>query len=124
MGGWRVAPAAGVPSNTDWDGGKTKMRSLFASFGRRRPDVNTASLRGTLKVVVVVAAAFAMVLAVPSAGYAVHDVGLFELDGNTVDNSPPVGGSNAPYDWESVFDASGNQTLTSATEPRLLTAAF
>src|SRR3954453_3444879 len=119
MGGWRVAPAAGVPSNTDWDWGETKMRSLFASFGRRRPEVITASLRGPLRVVVVVAAAFAMVLAVPSGGYAVHDIGLFELDGNTADNTQPVNGSNAPYDWESIFNTSGQQILMSVAEPRL-----
>ena len=100
------------------------MRSFFAPFGRRRTDVNTPSWRGTLRVVVVVAAAFAMVLAVPSAGYAVHDIGLFELDGNTADNSAPVNGSNAPYDWESVFDAGGNRILFPATEPRLLTTTF
>ncbi|HXL44847.1 MAG TPA: hypothetical protein VN960_12415, partial [Gaiellaceae bacterium] len=65
-------------------------------------------------------------LLVPSSGYAVHDLGLFELDttapqyANTADNSGP----GAPYDWESIFNSSGQQILTSATEPRLLTAEF
>src|ERR1041385_706860 len=78
----------------------------------------------------VVAVAAAVLLVVPSGGFAVHDLGLLELDttapgfANTVDNSPPVAGSNAPYDWESIFDSSGVQTLTSATEPRLLIADF
>jgi uncharacterized repeat protein (TIGR01451 family) len=76
-----------------------------------------------VRVLVVLAAAAFMLLA-PAGSYAVHDVGLFELDGNTVDNSAPVAGNNAPYDWESVFDSSGIQVLTSAAEPRLLTAAF
>ena len=63
-------------------------------------------------------------LLIPSSGYAVHDLDLFELDGNTADNSAPVAGNNAPYDWESVFDSSGNQILTSVAEPRLLTTEF
>jgi hypothetical protein len=72
-----------------------------------------------VRVLVVLAAAMFMLL-IPSGGYAVHDLGLFELDGNTADSTP----NNAPYDWESVFDSSGNQVLTSAIEPRLLTATF
>src|SRR4051812_21787015 len=75
---------------------------------------------------ILVAAAAAVTLFIPASGYAVHDLGLFELDttapqfANTADNSGP----GAPYDWESIFNASGQQILTSATEPRLLTAEF
>jgi uncharacterized repeat protein (TIGR01451 family) len=39
---------------------------------------------------------------------AVHDNGMFELDGNTVHNSVPT----PPYDWNSLFDASGNRLVT------------
>ena len=39
---------------------------------------------------------------------AVHDTGMFELDGNVVQNAatPP------PYDWTSLFGASGNRLVT------------
>ena len=40
-----------------------------------------------------------------SAG-AVHDNGMFELDGNTVNNGSAV------YDWNDLFDASGNRLIT------------
>ena len=100
------------------------MRARFAPFRRRRSDVKKPSIHGTFRVVAVVAAAFAMLLVIPSAGFAVHDIGLFELDGNTADNTAPVNSSNAPYDWESIFNTSGQQILTSAKEPRLLTTAF
>src|SRR6266511_3613822 len=85
-------------------------------------------LRGVLLVVALAAAA--ATLLVPASGLAVHDLGLFELDttapqyANTADNTPPVAGSNAPYDWQSIFDSNGNLTLTSAAEPRLLIADF
>jgi uncharacterized repeat protein (TIGR01451 family) len=39
---------------------------------------------------------------------AVHDNGMFELDGNTTHNS----GTTPPYDWNSLFDASGNRIVT------------
>jgi hypothetical protein len=73
-----------------------------------------------------VAAVAAVALVIPASSFAVHDNGLFELDttapqyANTADDSGP----GAPYDWASIFDSSGQQTLTSATEPRLLTADF
>jgi hypothetical protein len=40
------------------------------------------------------------------AAQAVHDNGQFELDGNTVHNGSAV------YDWNSLFDASGNRIVT------------
>src|SRR6266480_6542025 len=40
------------------------------------------------------------------AAQAVHDNGQFELDGNTVHNGSAV------YDWNSLFDASGNKLIT------------
>jgi uncharacterized repeat protein (TIGR01451 family) len=92
--------------------------------GERRRRGAGVRLTGLRFLAVAVAAAF--MLLVPAGGYAVHDLGLFELDtagpqfANTVDNTGP----GAPYDWESIFDASGNQILTSAAEPRLLTAEF
>src|SRR5206468_145407 len=99
------------------------MKSPFDQGGHRKR-VSGAGFRMTrLRVLVVLAAAAFMLLA-PAGSYAVHDIGLLELDGNTVDNSSPVAGDNSPYDWESVFDASGVQILTPAIEPRLLTAAF
>jgi uncharacterized repeat protein (TIGR01451 family) len=73
-----------------------------------------------------VAAIAAVALVIPASSFGVHDIGLFELDttapqyANTADDS----GAGAPYDWASIFDSSGNQTLTSAAEPRLLTADF
>jgi uncharacterized repeat protein (TIGR01451 family) len=39
---------------------------------------------------------------------AVHDTGMFELDGNIVHNA----GSTPPYDWASLFDAAGHQVVT------------
>jgi uncharacterized repeat protein (TIGR01451 family) len=42
------------------------------------------------------------------AAQAVHDNGMFELDGNTIHNSA----TTPPYDWNSLFDASGNRLVT------------
>src|SRR2546429_1022271 len=42
------------------------------------------------------------------AAQAVHDNGMFELDGNTVHNSV----TTPPYDWNSLFDSSGNRLIT------------
>src|SRR5215210_1146171 len=73
-----------------------------------------------------VATVAAVALLIPASGLGVHDAALFELDSatpqfaNTADNS----GAGAPYDWESVFNSSGQQILTSAAEPRLLAADF
>jgi uncharacterized repeat protein (TIGR01451 family) len=39
---------------------------------------------------------------------AVHDNGMFELDGNTVHNSA----TTPPYDWNSLFGANGQQLIT------------
>ena len=39
---------------------------------------------------------------------AVHDNGMFELDGNTVHNSA----TTPPYDWNSLFNSSGNRLIT------------
>ena len=39
---------------------------------------------------------------------AVHDNGMFELDGNVVHNS----GTTPPYDWTSLFGAGGTQLIT------------
>lgn len=47
-----------------------------------------------------------VVWAAPSS-FAVHDTGMFELDGNIVHDSA----ATPPYDWASLFDASGNQTV-------------
>src|SRR5206468_1517838 len=86
------------------------MKSPFDQGGHRKR-VSGAGFRLTrLRVLVVLAAAAFMLLA-PAGSYAVHDIGLLELDGNTVDNSAPVAGGSSPCDWESVFDASGLQSL-------------
>ena len=91
------------------------MKALF-DRGRHRRHASGAGVRKTpVRVLVVLAAAMFMLL-IPSGGYAVHDLGLFELDGNTADSTP----NSAAYDWESVFDSSGNQILTSAAEPKQL----
>src|SRR5262245_50901258 len=42
------------------------------------------------------------------AAQAVHDTGMFELDGNVVHNSA----STPPYDWTSLFGATGNKLIT------------
>src|SRR6266550_159749 len=42
------------------------------------------------------------------AAQAVHDNGMFELDGNTAHNSV----TTPPYDWNSLFDSSGNRLIT------------
>src|SRR6266511_1518274 len=105
------------------------MRGLLNTVGRcRRGATRMFQWKGVL--VVAALAAAAVTLLIPSSGFAVHDLGLFELDttapqyANTADNTPIAAGSNAPYDWESIFNSSGVQTLTSAVEPRLLLADF
>src|SRR5215203_2212035 len=76
--------------------------------------------------VAAIAAVAAFALLMPASSFGVHDLGLFELDttapgyANTADNSGP----GAPYDWESIFNSTGQQTLTTAAEPRLLLAEF
>jgi hypothetical protein len=101
------------------------MRGSFGLMGHRARGTTKGVRLRLLRAVLVVAAA-ALTLFIPASGYAVHDLGLFELDttapqyANTADDSGP----GAPYDWESIFDASGDQILTSATEPRLLKAEF
>src|SRR6266496_2070262 len=102
------------------------MRASFDLAGGRHRRRRGTGFRMTGVRFLAVAAAAAFMLLVPSGGYAVHDLGLFELDttapqyANTADNSGP----GAPYDWESIFNSSGQQTLTSAAEPRLLLADF
>ena len=76
------------------------LRSLLA-FRRRNP---AARLLSSL---VAFAIATLLVLGIGPA-YAVHDNGMFELDGNTVHNSA----NTPPYDWQSLFDASGDQVIT------------
>ncbi len=100
------------------------MKGRLDLIGRRGPGAKTGfRLRGAAAVAILAAA---VTLLIPAGGYAVHDLGLFELDttapqyANTADDSGP----GAPYDWESIFDSTGNQTLTSAAEPRLLVAHF
>jgi uncharacterized repeat protein (TIGR01451 family) len=39
---------------------------------------------------------------------AVHDTGMFQLDGNPVNSSS----TTPPYDWNNLFDANGNQLIT------------
>lgn len=51
-------------------------------------------------------------------GLAVHDNGVFELDGNTTQDA-----AAPPYDWEGLFDASGGQAVTPGTG-RLLGSVF
>ncbi|MFL5916973.1 MAG: hypothetical protein ACJ752_15235, partial [Gaiellaceae bacterium] len=43
-----------------------------------------------------------------TAALAVHDNGMFELDGNVVHNAA----TTPPYDWTSLFGATGNQLVT------------
>src|SRR6476646_11375049 len=42
------------------------------------------------------------------AAQAVHNTGMFELDGNIVHNAA----TTPPYDWTSLFGATGNQLIT------------
>ncbi|HYU03906.1 MAG TPA: hypothetical protein VEL02_08700, partial [Jatrophihabitantaceae bacterium] len=49
-----------------------------------------------------------LMIAVAAPSFAVHNSGMFELDGNIEHNAA----ATPPYDWDSLFDASGN-----ATEP-------
>ena len=51
--------------------------------------------------------------------FAVHDNGMFELDGNT---AQPAAGP--PYDWEGLFDATGNPTVTPGTDGLLASGFF
>ncbi|MEN3340634.1 MAG: hypothetical protein V7644_38 [Actinomycetota bacterium] len=83
-----------------------RRRGLASVFRRR-----SVQLAATLAVV-----AFALLL--PASGSAVHDLGLFELDGNTAHNSA----TTPPYDWESIFDASGGTKTIS--DPHFLLAQF
>ena len=76
------------------------MKALL-DRGQYRRHASGAGVRKTpVRVLVVLAAAMFMLL-IPSGGYAVHDLGLFELDGNTAEQRLPM---SAPYDWESIFD--------------------
>src|SRR5256885_3811424 len=43
-----------------------------------------------------------------TAALAVHDNGMFELDGNVVHDAA----TTQPYDWTSLFGATGNQLIT------------
>src|SRR5215210_4546398 len=101
------------------------MKGSLDSVGHRKRGARRDTRLRIFRAVLIAAAA-AVTLFIPASGYAVHDLGLFELDtvapqyANTADDSGP----GAPYDWESIFDANGDQILTSATEPRLLTAEF
>ena len=49
-----------------------------------------------------------LLIAEATPSFAVHDTGMFELEGNIAHNA----GSTPPYDWASLFDASGNPTVT------------
>lgn len=54
------------------------------------------------------------------ASFAVHDNGMFELDGNIAHDS----GTTPPFDWASLFDASGNQVATPDLNGPLLASGF
>jgi uncharacterized repeat protein (TIGR01451 family)/LPXTG-motif cell wall-anchored protein len=78
-----------------------KQISALASFRHQDPLARLAS--------VVVALTTAIMLAVGvGPAYAVHDNGMFELDGNVAHNSA----NTPPYDWASLFDSSGNRIVT------------
>ena len=47
-------------------------------------------------------------ISAPIAALAVHDTGMFELDGNIVHDSA----TTPPYDWASLFGPTGNQLIT------------
>jgi uncharacterized repeat protein (TIGR01451 family) len=49
-----------------------------------------------------------LMIAVAAPSFAVHNTGMFELEGNIAHNA----GSTPPYDWASLFDASGSPTMT------------
>ncbi len=51
--------------------------------------------------------------------YAVHDTGMFELDGNTAQNATPP-----PYDWEGLFNADGTHKITPSFTSPLLASGF
>src|SRR5262245_29104850 len=76
-------------------------------FGRVRP------------VLAVGLAVAASLLWAAQPSFAVHDLGVFELDGNTAlgARTPPT------FDWEGLFDGSGNQTVTPGTDG-LLASTF
>jgi hypothetical protein len=54
------------------------------------------------------------------ASLAVHDTGMFELDGNIAHDA----GTARPYDWASLFDASGDQLVTPDLNGPLLASGF
>ena len=72
------------------------LRSFRRGRGRRRWTIATVS--------VLIAAGLVWI----GVALAVHDNGMFELDGNTVHNSS----TTPPYDWNSLFGATGNQLIT------------
>src|SRR4029077_3797011 len=74
--------------------------STWRSFRRRRFGKARMAIAGLLVVV--------GLLWGVTAALAVHDNGMFELDGNTAHNSA----TTPPYDWNSLFGASGNQLIT------------
>jgi uncharacterized repeat protein (TIGR01451 family) len=74
--------------------------SALRSFRQGR--LRRARRIGTVSVLIVVGLLFV------SAAQAVHDNGMFELDGNTVHNSA----TTPPYDWNSLFGATGNKLIT------------
>jgi uncharacterized repeat protein (TIGR01451 family)/LPXTG-motif cell wall-anchored protein len=80
--------------------GIARLRSLLA-FRHHNPVARFVSILAAFTT--------ALLLAIGMGpAFAVHDNGMFELDGNTTQNdaTPP------PYDWEGLFNASGNQIVT------------
>src|SRR6266851_3256570 len=53
-------------------------------------------------------AAIGLLALIPVIGLAVHDNGMFELDGNIKHDSL----TTPPYDWASLFNSSGNRIIT------------
>src|SRR4051794_27962424 len=74
----------------------SNMRGLLDLIEQRRRGAK--NVFGTIRLFAFVAAAAALMLFVPASSLAVHDTGLFELDGNAV-TQPAVPGND---DWDRV----------------------
>src|SRR5207244_6178783 len=84
-------------------------RSCWGASRGRGFAMGTVKMFGKRRIVASIAAVVLFSgFALAQNSFAVHDTGMFELDGNTVHDSA----TSPPWDWNSLFDANGNRLIT------------